>query len=267
LTRLYLADESAGIDQYGTAHPFISVFPLLPAGFRFGNEWKMKTQIILFLAALFLAKVAAGTNEAACGEQTCPMRAPTASNSPENPLCGATKGNGIFAKVNDRGEILSSEDGITWACRKTGRRTFVRDIAFGNGQFVAVGGSYIDVAGVIMSSNDGSTWTRWNVRNKINLHGVTYGGGQFVAVGDAGTILTSIDGFAWKSRVSGTPANLAAASFGNGVFVAGGESGVILTSSNGVNWAVRSLGPSVFVGTIIYLDGQAWNHRPLLGKR
>lgn len=113
-------------------------------------------------------------------------------------------------------------------------------VAFGNGQFVAVGWE------TILTSSDGVNWTP---RNSLTAHlsGIAYGGGLFVAVGGGGTILTSSDGADWTVRRSGTAyERLTSVVYSNGRFVAvgyndtiGQDGDIILTSIDGVDWTAR----------------------------
>lgn len=163
-------------------------------------------------------------------------------------------GNGLCVRVSHEGGLWASRDGHLWAEQPLAARPFFRSVTFGDGLFVAVGGSYIDLPGVIMTSHDGTNWVRRHSRNKINLHSVAHGHGLFVAVGDQGTIFTSQDGACWKKRRWEASVTLAAIAFGNGVFVAGGESGTILTSTNGVQWTGQTLGHSLYVGKVVFRD-------------
>ena len=165
------------------------------------------------------------------------------------------RGKGIAVRVSPEGGLLTSKDGSRWVEARLDVRTFIRSVTFGQGLFVAVGGSYVDVPGVILTSHDGENWVRRHPRNRINLHGVTCGNGLLVAVGDAGTIVTSYDGARWKNRRSGTAMALATIAFGNGIFVAGGESGTILTSTDGFSWVKQNLGASVYVGKVLFHEG------------
>jgi photosystem II stability/assembly factor-like uncharacterized protein len=189
------------------------------------------------------------------------------------------RGKGIAVRVSPEGGLLTSKDGSRWVEARLDVRTFLRSVTFGQGLFVAVGGSYVDAPGVILTSNNGENWLRRHPKNRINLHGVACGNGLLVAVGDAGTIFTSHDGACWKNRRSGTTMALATIAFGNGIFVAGGESGTILTSTNGLSWIKQNLGESVYVGKVLFqegtflaansqivftsTDGQVWNRRPI----
>jgi hypothetical protein len=190
-------------------------------------------------------------SDAFAGDQNeCSMTANRFVSSSGLACCsGIASGNGIRAKLIS-GRIHTSPDGRLWTERPLPFQTFLRDITYAGGMFVAVGGSYMDEPGVIVTSPNGLHWTRKNPRNRITLNSITWGNGSFVAVGDHGTVLISTNGGTWKSQRSPTNSMLAKVLFGNGVFVAGGESGTILTSSNGVHWTTSNLGASLFVGTI-----------------
>jgi len=81
-----------------------------------------------------------------------------------------------------------SEAGATWTLRVPGFND-LNSVAYGNGLFVAVGGSRD--SSTILTSRDGVTWTQRVSGTSRDLNGVTYGNGLFVAVGSFGTIITS----------------------------------------------------------------------------
>ena len=110
----------------------------------------------------------------------------------------------------------------------------VRSICYGGGIYVAVGGK-----GTMKVSPETTTWTTGNSGTTNNLLGVGFGGGVFVAVGSRGTILTSTDATTWAPRASSVTNDLTAVAFGNGHFVAVGANGTILESG-----AVLHLGQS-----------------------
>src|SRR6266498_2088441 len=164
---------------------------------------------------------------------------PAEAERARSPLCSDMRelacGNGIVVQVGHGGGILTSKAGRIRA-ERLGVRTFLRSVTFGQGLFVAVGGSYVDVPGAILTSRDGVNWVRRNAANRMNLYQVACGGGIFVAAGDSGAILVSTNGVTWKAQRSGTSASLTGVAYGNDLFVAGGESGTILISTNGVDW-------------------------------
>lgn len=238
----------------------------------------MRIETKWLAVGLFVMGLGLGSSAPAFSEVSPPLTAAAAAPREHGPGYACAHGKGVYARLTN-GRLQTSENKITWNDLPLVIPTFLRGITYGNGLFVAVGGSYVDEPGVIMTSRDGHTWIRRNVRNKINLSGVTYNNGLFVAVGDAGTILTSTDGVAWKTRNSGTAAMLAAVASGKGILVAGGESGTILTSTDGVHWTSGNWGASVYVGkincragvfvaassdvTFASTDGVTWQRREL----
>ena len=85
----------------------------------------------------------------------------------------ASSGSALVAVGNNGNAVRSVDAGITWSPVSTGISTTLRDISYGNGQFIAVGNEYItgELAAVVTSS-DGATWT-----NQTNNSGtaVSYG--------------------------------------------------------------------------------------------
>jgi len=76
---------------------------------------------------------------------------------------------------------LTSADGVNWVQRLSSGIGSLDGIAYGNGQFVAVGGT-------ILSSADGVNWVQ---HESAYGTAIAYGNGHFVAVGPGGTILQS----------------------------------------------------------------------------
>lgn len=145
--------------------------------------------------------------------------------------------NPTFVATNNQGTtVIGSGPQITaidpldrWTLRSpipTG--SDLHGIAFGDGEFVAVGG-YTDTWGsehaVVLTSADGANWNTQSSDGGATLNGIAYGNGLFVAVGDFGTILTSTDGTSWTNRNSGTRDVLYAVTYGDGQFVVAGNHG------------------------------------------
>jgi hypothetical protein len=131
-------------------------------------------------------------------------------------------------------------------------------VVYGNGQFVAVGSTYLvsiepDVTGsVISTSTDGVSWIeRWSTIDRgHSLRNVTCGDGQFVAVGPLGILLTSRDGMNWVQSQSGAQAGLLnAVAYGNGHFVAVGWQGTILQSGSIITLTIAAK-PSTYLLTL-----------------
>ena len=170
--------------------------------------------------------------------------------------CSRPPGSAIHVRLKD-GRLQSCVDAITWTDCVLPVKTFVRAIAFGHGQVVAVGGSYFDVPASILTSTDALNWTSRRIQTASNLYGVAFGNDLFVTVGEAGAIFTSPNGANWTRRRSAcTDVLLATVTFGNGRFVAGGESGTILTSTNALQWTRTNLPPHIYVGHIAFTNGR-----------
>lgn len=170
--------------------------------------------------------------------------------------CTRPPAGAIHVRLKD-GRLQSCVDAITWTDCVLPEKTFVRAIAFGRGQLVAVGGSYFDVPASIITSPDGVHWTRRRIPMASPLYGVAFGNNVFVTVGEGGAIFTSLNGATWTRRRSAcTDVLLATVTFGNGRFVAGGESGTILTSTNALQWTRTNLPPHIYVGHIAFTNGR-----------
>lgn len=173
-------------------------------------------------------------------------------------------GVGRFVAVGDNGEILVSNDGISWRFYKNqiiiGDETVevnwtVKDlnaIFWSNGLYVAVGeeGTILisegpqfveEVSEVDQEVTLVETWNWLEVDSGIvaDLYGVTWGGGKYVAVGNGGNILYSNDGITW-THVEGSPlssgTDLKDITWGYNYFVAVGEWASVIYSGDGVAW-------------------------------
>src|SRR5439155_8721492 len=97
-------------------------------------------------------------------------------------VCPLIRGNNLYVRLN-AGRIQTSADGLIWLDRSAAIRTFLRGITYGNGVFVAVGGSHCNGSGVILTSRDGIAWLPQNFPNDVILYSVTCAQDLFVAVG------------------------------------------------------------------------------------
>ncbi|MDY6877823.1 MAG: PKD domain-containing protein [Chloroflexota bacterium] len=166
-----------------------------------------------------------------------------------NILLGVAYGGGQFVAVGASGTILTSPDGTTWTSQTSGTTQHIWSVVYGGSQFVAVGNS-----GTILTSPNGTTWTSRTSGSGASLKGIAYDGSQFVVAGSDGTILTSPNGTTWTSRTSGTTKHFNGAGYGGGQFVAVGNSGTILTSPNGTTWTSQTSGTEKYFMDVAY-DG------------
>jgi hypothetical protein len=160
--------------------------------------------------------------------------------------------NGQFLTSSWEG-ILMSTDGSNWVRRLVsldcGTDFYFGGIAYGNGQFVAVGfagGSETCPHPVIVSSSDGVNWVQRSAgTTNSSLGRVAFGNGRFVAIGEtfqggtfvATLVVTSADGVNWVSTEFPNLKYLSSIAFGSGLFVAVGPT--IMSSTDGLNWSSR----------------------------
>ena len=86
-----------------------------------------------------------------------------------------------------------SSDAVTWTQSITSFSYVLSDLVFGNGTFVAVGGS-------IQTSLDGITWIPQSSGTGAFFYNIAFGDGIFTAVGaQQGVIVTSTNGSTWTS--------------------------------------------------------------------
>lgn len=178
--------------------------------------------------------------------------------------------NGIFVATGESGTIVTSGDGTNWAKQTSPVTSQWRDLAYGNGRFVAVGA----FPAAIISSPDGTNWIRSTIpAQAINLREVTFGQGLFAAVDTSSGVLTSQDGIVWNTQPNSPGGNTIA--YGNGRFVVVAF-GSAWFSTDGTNWVTTStptverlsFGNGLFVGAFngsavaVSTNGIHWTSRP-----
>ncbi len=142
-----------------------------------------------------------------------------------------------------------------------------RDIKYGNGMFVAVGGFH---DGILQTSRDGSTWSTkldFSVENKLLTSpvrpnstwfaGVAYGNGRWVAVSGTGILVYSTDAVNWSHRnpdIAYTGNAFRSLTYGGGYFVGGGSRWGV--SRNGETWDYLSETGGII--KIVYYKNQFW---------
>jgi hypothetical protein len=193
-----------------------------------------------------------------------------------NAIGGLTFANGQFMAVDDGGEILSSPDGLNWTIGTCGQVCDLLGIGFGNGAYVAVGGTPSpNSEAIIFTSPDGAAWTDQAQVAPLApvgpLLNVCYGDGSFVAVGygyESPEIVRSTDGVNWTAEAADLTqqfnfTQLSEIAYGNGTFVAVGSAlspkdqpTPILSSPDGVNWtAIDSGVESPYLSGVSFLNG------------
>ena len=160
------------------------------------------------------------------------------------------------------GVVLTSVDAVNWVQREFVDGADLDSIAYGNGQFVAVGSS-----STFVRSIDGVSWTHRELpyTGLYPLYAVTYGNGQFVTVGEFGAILTSNDGVNWLRVHPKDVLDFSDIAYGSGEFVAVGNwyndataqwEGASAISPDGLDWTQAHLGPRTGLNRVTYGNGQ-----------
>src|SRR5665213_2086121 len=161
--------------------------------------------------------------------------------------------------------MSASKDGASWN-QTTFTGGLFSKIAYGNGQFVAVGGGINgNSGGSILMSSDASNWSEIDNMTPQGFVGVAFGNNQFVAVTSGGETLISPDGTSWPlpngSGINFDSGNdiILSLTFGNGQFVAGGAR-LKYSSSDGVSWTTHIAGTdqAIVQGSLSYLNGSFW---------
>ena len=88
--------------------------------------------------------------------------------------------------MGDSGTIVTSPDGINWASQTNSPATpnSLYAIAWGNNEFVAVGGN-----GWTVRSANGTNWISSSSATVNDLYSIVFTGSGFLAVGENGTII------------------------------------------------------------------------------
>ena len=121
------------------------------------------------------------------------------SESPVGNHFAITHANGLFVATGGGfvrfAEIATSSNGVHWYSQSLATFASLVDVAYGNGQFVAVGLflTFPPPAGpeYLFESRDGLEWTARTFPTPVAIYGLTYAQSRFHAVGSAETVLRS----------------------------------------------------------------------------
>jgi len=155
----------------------------------------------------------------------------------------------------------------------------IKDIAYGNGKFVAVGCSTDEKEGRMAYSTDGINWTAvqdspFSSATKYKYYyvrTVSYGNGRFVAGGYFGNsslslhvkIAYSSDGVTWTEAADSTFGStwinriVYGGSAGQEKFIAGGGNGKMAYSTDGITWTAIT-NSRLSGGILVYYAGDKW---------
>jgi pimeloyl-ACP methyl ester carboxylesterase len=156
-------------------------------------------------------------------------------NVAPKPLLAVAWGRGEFVAVGYGGTIVQSTNGVAWTSRNAPTTDQLGAIVWSGSQYV-VGG----LNGTILTSADGVTWNQQASPTPNQINALTWSGSQFTGVTNAGEVIQSTDGLIWTVQPV-VPNRLLNVIWWDGVFIAVGDSGAIITSPDGSTWKPASL--------------------------
>lgn len=149
-------------------------------------------------------------------------------------LNSVTYGAQGFVAGGANGVILQSENGLagTWVPRTSGVALEIQSLAYGNGRYVAAGGT-LAAADLILTSLDGVVWQNASLGLTQKFWRVTYLDAlqQFAVTGDSGQFYLSPDGLNWTSQSVGSLQLRAELAFGNGLYLTGDDAALVYAAA------------------------------------
>jgi hypothetical protein len=159
------------------------------------------------------------------------------SNDGNGFVGGCAANDEIYVLAGGSGVLSSSADGVRWTRGHTDFGTHLRDVAYGDGAFVAVG------ADRRTTTFDGVSWTFDTVHPGTSTDRITYGRTgagvpTFVAIGGQGWVGTTTDaGETWLHQRIGNAGFGGRVVFTDGHFLAQ-TSGALYRSADGFDWSL-----------------------------
>ncbi|MSU61541.1 MAG: hypothetical protein EXS31_03950 [Pedosphaera sp.] len=126
--------------------------------------------------------------------------------------------------------VYRSLDGVEWGNLPPVPRGITKAISYGNGVFVAAGGT------LTATSPDLTNWTVRAVGGVRDLLSVTYGGSQFLLLDAPGTVWAAADGADWRATGGAITNN--ALTYASGLFLGTGTKAA--SSPDGIKWTLAS---------------------------
>ena len=208
---------------------------------------------------------ATGGGTAATGGGTAATGGGTAAAGGGSAGAGTGGGTPTVVVVGYGGRRARSTDGSTWTnfqqitANGGDDDNLFRGVGYGNGTFVAVGGS---THCYTMTSTDGITWANENRTLTAWLGGVAALGTNFVAAGGNGMRVRSTDnGRTWQNEAGYQPIHYRAVTSSGSLVVAVGHNydsspnvGVIATTADGITWTQRMRAGGTF-GEVAFGNG------------
>lgn len=180
-----------------------------------------------------------------------------------NPLAGIAFGGGIFVAVGDNSAFHSLDNGATWSPGTISGVSYLSDVAYGNGRFVAIDLASDNVA----VSSDGIHWVTvgMGLTSPETVGRMGFGGGLFLLTTSSGNVYTAPDGISWQQRtrftdIAGSDTSVARVAYGAGAFliVTSSPTQLFFSDDSGVNWIALdpfASGGSYYLEDVLYWNG------------
>jgi len=169
-------------------------------------------------------------------------------NSSAGIAYGASKYVGVgWDQFGSDQNIFTSTDGLNWTPRHSGSGSYLVDVAYGAGLFVALGAG--SESGHSYTSPTGTTWTKRNIPTG-GTH-ISFYNGIFIITHASGTNLISSDGITWAPIPTSINNKLEKVFYAQGLYMARAGS-FLATSTDGTNWIQY---PQPLPGTGLATDG------------
>lgn len=176
-----------------------------------------------------------------------------------NPTAGSMAsvayGNGQFVAVGDRMGIVVSKDGKQWS--EVSYPQHLNSILYS----VSYGnGRFVAIgSGIVLTLEDGET--EWKVESPFGngmispyIESLVYANGKFVGIGSR-KVVTSTDGVTWNQQASpGLDYSRSSVTYGKNMFVAVGNGSNVMQSVDGESWNLVSLNSTYTFNGITYGD-------------
>lgn len=148
-------------------------------------------------------------------------------------------GNGTWVCVGKKGACLSSFDhGKSWTHQQKSRTLNYSATTFGNGIFIAAGGTQAGT-GFLTISRDGVTWQQ-TFTTPTPLSTVVFGNGYFVAMDTQGVPHVSKDGIHWQRADIALGTDIGELQYVNGSFLVRSDAHAYHWSIDGLDWIEES---------------------------
>ena len=183
-----------------------------------------------------------------------------------------------YVAASDR-TIYQSADGTNWTEQVLAEQTWINDLAYGDGAFLAVGRRYQE-SGIVLMSTNGVAWESQVLVPQGTLNRLTFDGEQFTARGEDWSQGRSVrwvsrDGRRWASEPWRDEVWLERQVRVPGLAVAvGGEDGRVYLSRDGERWLGYTMSEGGSIRGVVYDKGRLvatggrsglWYSSPVVG--